>query len=30
MHVLKLIAEPLYQRGIELRDTIVAMLTRMT
>ena len=30
MRVMKLIAEPKYQRGIELLEGIVAMLTKMT
>jgi four helix bundle protein len=30
MRVMKLIAEPEYQRGIELLEGIVAMLTKMT
>ena len=30
MRVMKLIAEPPYQRGIELLEGIVAMLTKMT
>ena len=30
MRVMKLIAEPTYERGIELLEGIVAMLTKMT